>query len=305
MVFEHSEETKKMLLDEDSAFATSKTYAVISFCTSDTRQKLSENGKMALKVRGCFETVDLAIDHIKKLSAHDNSFDMYICEMYKWTLLPPGGSSQEESESVMVDILKAHKDRICSEKRRFDERKERIKENGLNEDDAKEIEDMQAEGADPKGKQPVTDLKDIKPLEGKDAAGNFMTNEPSIFDTDPVKETDVNYIVLSYVHDQERHPGSFVVKIRGATETRDKAEKLVELLSQMDQNHDIFIADAYKWLQMPVDDTKIETKYREEHLQSLFEGYEKAQNEAKAHMSALEKTLLENVHPVEASGSSS
>lgn len=305
-------------LDEDVFTAGEYTYVAISFCSSKTRQKLDVDGKVALKIRGAFRTVEDGIAHIKELHAAKESFDTYLCDMGKWTLIG-NVSDIEVPETHLIDMVKAVHAANADHKKAFEERKERTKEHGLTEEDFEECNaEVDAEvDAEPAAKKQKThpehkDLKSITPL---NAETNHESDDTKISFSvvDSIKVSDVNYCILSYVEsDMERREvetpeGCVGVKFRGAFATKKEAEEFLDsTLSKLERDVDMFIVDMYKWLLVPphVDDIK-DVRYREDYLQDMFSSYEESQKAAKLHHLEREKSSLESImesgsaHPVE------
>lgn len=293
-----SREEIDMYLDEDT-IVEGGTYAVISFCTSSTRQRIAEPGKMALKVRGGgFFSPAEAMEHVKKLHEHNDPFDCYVIDMYKWCLL--GNVSPEmNTEHHMVDMMKAYRKRISQHKKEFDERKEIVKEEGLEADPQAE-----AVAAASSGEDPVT-VKE--PLTAGQAAGSAA----AWTDADKVVVPQCNYVIVSVI---ERDPelqsmdtpeGCFAVKLRGVFNYKEEAEKKLEQLSKLDTDVDMYVADCYRWLMLPVEKNAIkDVRYREEYLQEMFSSYQTSQQEAQQFIKQherdeLAKKLEQAVHPVE------
>jgi Sec-independent protein translocase protein TatA len=285
-----------MYLDEDT-IVDGGTYAVISMCTDKTRQRIREKGKMALKVRGGgFYTPEDAMQHVNKLKENNNAFDCYVIDMYKWVLL--GNITPDmNTEHHMVDMMKAYRKRISQHKKEFDERKEIVKEEGLEADPA-------SQGNPP---QEVTNKTADPTLE----TGQQGSGTASWTDTDSVVVPQCNYVILSVI---ERDPelqtmetpeGCFAVKIRGVFNYKEEAEKKLEILSKMDTDVDMYVADCYRWLMLPVESNAIkDVRYREEYLQEMFSSYQTSQQEAQQFIKQQERDELtrkleEAVHPLE------
>jgi len=293
-------------LDEDTYAAGEYKYVAISFCASRTRQKLeNHDGKIALKIRGAFKSIDDGVAHIKDLHTNKESFDTYLCDMGKWTLL---GNIQDidNPEAHLVDMIRVVHEKNTEHRKAFEERRDRTKEHGLSEEDLKEAMLAAPEEAT---KQEKT-LADITPLSCNDQSGE---NDSSFSRVDTVKVPDVNVVIVSYVEsdperrDLETPEGCIGVKFRGAfSSKKDAEEHLDKVLSKIERDVDMFVVDCYKWLLVPphVDDIK-DVRYREDYLQEMFTSYEESQRAAKLHHIEREKMtpmdIMENdpTHPVE------
>jgi antitoxin component of RelBE/YafQ-DinJ toxin-antitoxin module len=293
---EPTQEEIDTYLDEDT-IVEGGTYAVISMCTNKTRQRIQDAGKMALKIRGGgFYSPEEAMQHVKKLQAEKDAFDCYVIDMYKWVLL---GNIAEgmNTEHHMVDMMKAYHKRISQHKKEFDERKEIVKEEGLEADPHAE----QTHGTQATGDQ----------QQGQQQQDPTLAHGASWTDIDKVVVPQCNYVIMSVI---ERDPelqtmetpeGCFAVKLRGVFNYKEEAEKALEKLSKMDTDVDMYIADCYRWLMLPVEKDAIkDVRYREEYLQEMFSSYKTSQEEAKQFMRQAErdeltKKLEQAVHPVE------
>lgn len=291
---------KDIHLDEDCICPNKLKYAIISFCSSKSRQRLEDDSKVALRIRGGFSTVEEAMGHVKRL---DRKLDAYVCELYKWTLI--GNVTPDmDVEDHLVDMIKCHKKRNTDAKEKFKERKELIQKEGMDAlpEEHKDIVDTQQDTME----NDAPTLMDIEPIKESDPV---MDNGINFSDTDIIKVDGLHYAILSVV---ERDPeyqtlktpnGVFGIKIRGIFETKSEAEAHInDKLSKLDDDFDMLIADMYKFLSLPVDHDDIEdTRYREEYLQDLFTTYKKSQEEARAHQKerGMEEVLEEPVHPTE------
>lgn len=298
-----------MYLDEDT-IVDGGTYAVISMCTDKTRQRIREKGKMAFKVRGGgFYTPKDAMQHVNKLKENNNAFDCYVIDMYKWVLL--GNITPDmNTEHHMVDMMKAYRKRISQHKKEFDERKEIVKEEGL-EADPQGPPQGNLQG-NPQGNptpQGEANNKTADPTLETGQQGSGAT--ASWTDTDSVVVPQCNYVIISVI---ERDPelqtmetpeGCFAVKIRGVFNYKEEAEKKLEILSKMDTDVDMYVADCYRWLMLPVESNAIkDVRYREEYLQEMFSSYQTSQQEAQQFIKQQERDELtrkleEAVHPLE------
>jgi len=267
-------------LVEDPVHPSGLKYALISFCANNTRQKFENDaGKVALRVRGAFSTLDRARKHAPKLGT---DLDTFVTELGKWSLIGNIDDSIDVKHHL-VDIVDAHSKRLEYEKMRFEKRKKHAMKKG--------IDTIPSELADPHdtilppGKtldaiQEVEDVEDVEGTKGADGASGGI----SLDDVDTVKVDDLKYVALSYImpdpdfQSLETPPGIVAIKLRGVYETKDDASKYIEsTLSSFDNEHDILVADLYKFLVLPADGDIAETTYREDYLHDLFKGKEQSQ----------------------------
>ena len=73
-------------LEKDSIRVPRQEYAIISVISPKSRQKADH---LAVKIKGVFNSIDEAKTHAAKLQKMDDTFDMFVVEMYSWLLLPP------------------------------------------------------------------------------------------------------------------------------------------------------------------------------------------------------------------------
>lgn len=269
-------------LDEDSFTIGDAKYVAISFCASKTRQKLDIDGKVALKIRGAFSSVEDGVAHIKQLHAAKEPFDTYLCDMGKWTLIG-NVEGLECSELYLVDMMKSICAKNADHKRAFEERKEAVKEQGLPQEDIK----VQSPNRLKKEKEA---LSDIVPL-SMDTAVEDTDTKASFSSVDSIKVPEMNVAIVSFMEtDPERREvetpdGVVGIKFRGAFDTKKEAEAFLEsTLSKIEREVDMYIVDMYKWLLLPphVEDIK-DVRYREDYLHELFSSYEESQKAAQLH----------------------
>ena len=118
-------------LDEDIVTVAGQLYALVSIVSPTANQK---SDKCAMKIRGVFNTRDEAAAHVKKLMRIDNSFDIFMMDMYKWVPIPPDPNAiddQEYSETFLNDLIKGYKESQFAAKQHFAERKRAVMEQGL------------------------------------------------------------------------------------------------------------------------------------------------------------------------------
>lgn len=110
-------------LDEDTQTLAGQKYALISIVSPQSNQKSNIS---AMKIKGVFEHREDAEKYVKKLMQLDNTFDIFLVDMYKWLAIPPNVESieaQEHQEKELNDIIKGHKEQQILAKSHFEERK--------------------------------------------------------------------------------------------------------------------------------------------------------------------------------------
>lgn len=110
-------------LEEDTITLPSQQYALISIVSPQSNQKANVT---ALKIKGVFEHKEDAQKYVSKLMKHDDTYDIYLVDMYKWLAIPPDVSSiegQVHQEKQLNDIIQGHKEQQLLAKSHFEERK--------------------------------------------------------------------------------------------------------------------------------------------------------------------------------------
>ena len=110
-------------LDEDTQTLAGQKFALISVVSPQSNQK---SNICAMKIKGVFEHREDAECYVKKLMQLDNTFDIFLVDMYKWLAIPPNIESieaQEHQEKELNDIIKGHKEQQILAKSHFEERK--------------------------------------------------------------------------------------------------------------------------------------------------------------------------------------
>ena len=119
-------------LDEDILTVPGQVYALVSIVSPTSAQK---SDSCALKIRGVFGTRAEAEAHVRKLQRMDNSFDIFLVDMYKWLMVPPPDvnsiEDQEYADKQLNDLMKGYKESQLAAKQQFAERKRLAIEKGL------------------------------------------------------------------------------------------------------------------------------------------------------------------------------
>ena len=134
-------------LDEDVVTVPGQVYALVSFVSPTSNQK---GDKCAMKIRGVFGTREEAAAHVRKLMRIDNSFDIFLVDMYRWVPVPPDPNAiedQEYNEKFLNDLIKGYKESQLAAKQHFAERKRAVMEEGLDATLAPEERIPRPEGA--------------------------------------------------------------------------------------------------------------------------------------------------------------
>jgi hypothetical protein len=110
-------------LTRDSITVPGQEWACISCIGPEAPQK---HDKFGIKIRGCFGTQEEAAKHAKKLQEEENTFDIYVCNMYQWLLIPPDPMSIEDvnyTNDQLQEIMDGYKQNQLAAARHFEDRK--------------------------------------------------------------------------------------------------------------------------------------------------------------------------------------
>jgi hypothetical protein len=112
-----------MSLEQDYTTVPGQLYACLSVVGPEAPQK---NDKFGIKIRGAFASRDEAAAHAKRLQKEDNTFDIYVVDMYKWLLIPPDPLKIEDvhyQNEKLEEIMSGYKENQAEAARMFNERK--------------------------------------------------------------------------------------------------------------------------------------------------------------------------------------
>jgi hypothetical protein len=151
--------TMEVNLATDPIKVPGQNWACVSFVSPTSTQK---NGSIGMKIRGVFDTREEATSYVQRLIRLDPVFDIYICDMYNWCLVPPDpemvGDQKYQDETLNTIISEYRKNQIYA-KEHFEERKREMMEQAadelkratlkrLEEESQKELEESQNEHGD-------------------------------------------------------------------------------------------------------------------------------------------------------------
>lgn len=179
---------KSLTLDEnvdtDTTTVPGQNYALISIVAPSGNQK---HDSVCLKIKGVYDKLEDARQQAEILQKFDDTFDIYVVELYKWLLVPP---DPELLEQVHVDkklneILAGHREDQLKSKMYFEERKRELMENIKVENDERieknklELEEIKETETETKTESKDTGIK-IETIDITDS-------EPSGFSTEGVQ----------------------------------------------------------------------------------------------------------------------
>lgn len=90
-------ETREVAAEPDPVKVGMQEWAVVSVVEE------ADKGRLALKIRGCFDTPAAAEKHAARLAAIDPYFDIYIVKMYHWLVLPIDEHMQRHIDRRYMD----------------------------------------------------------------------------------------------------------------------------------------------------------------------------------------------------------
>ena len=110
-------------LETDTIKVGGQNWACVSFVSPSSNQKCKSIG---MKIRGVFDQHQEAVDYVTRLIKLDPTFDIFVCEMYNWCLVPPDpeqvGNQTYQDETLNTIISEYRKNQIYA-KEHFEERK--------------------------------------------------------------------------------------------------------------------------------------------------------------------------------------
>jgi len=151
--------TKEVNLATDTIKVPGQNFACVSFVSPDGNQK---NGSIGMKIRGVFDTREEATSYVQRLIRLDPMFDIYVCDMYNWCLVPPDPehiTDQTYQDETLHTIISEYRKNQIYAKEHFEERKREMMEQAadelkraalkkLEEESQKELEESQKEHGD-------------------------------------------------------------------------------------------------------------------------------------------------------------
>jgi len=110
-------------LSTDVIKVPGQNWACVSFVSPNGTQQCDF---MGMKVRGVFDKHSEAVEYVKRLIKMDPTFDIFICSMYDWCLVPPDPEhigDQEYQDSTLNTLLSEYRKNQIFAKEHFEERK--------------------------------------------------------------------------------------------------------------------------------------------------------------------------------------
>lgn len=165
-----------------------QNWACVSFVSPTSNQKTTSIG---MKIRGVFDTREEATAYIQRLIRLDPVFDIYICELYNWCLVPPDPemvADQNYQDETLNKIISEYRKNQIYAKEHFEERKREMMEQAadelkraalkkLEEESQKELEESQNKhGEFTEPPERFTDVSEIESC-GTDVGKFGISNE--------------------------------------------------------------------------------------------------------------------------------
>ena len=110
-------------LEKDTNRVPTQEYAVISIISPSSRQKADH---LAVKIKGVFSTIEEAKKHTDKLQKIDDTFDLFVVEMYSWLVLPPDTGKIGEKhygDNKLEELITEHDREMTEAKAEFEKHK--------------------------------------------------------------------------------------------------------------------------------------------------------------------------------------
>ena len=120
-------------LETDTIKVPGQNWACVSFVSPTSNQKCQSIG---MKIRGCFDHREDAVEYVKRLIRLDPTFDIFICDMYNWCLVPPDPekiNDQVYQDQTLNSIISEYKKNQTYAKEHFEERKREMMQQAADE----------------------------------------------------------------------------------------------------------------------------------------------------------------------------
>lgn len=113
-------------LEPDTVTIPGQNYALINVVSPSSNQK---NDTCGIKIKGVFATIAEAKAYASKLQKMDPTFDVLLCELYKWLPIPPtleDIEDQQHQDEKLNQIIDEHKAEQIRAKQFFETRKDEL-----------------------------------------------------------------------------------------------------------------------------------------------------------------------------------
>jgi hypothetical protein len=136
-------------LATDTLKVPGQNWACVSFVSPDGNQKC---GSIGMKIRGVFDQQSEAVAHVKRLIKLDPTFDIFVCDMYNWCLVPPDPekvNDQTYQDETLNSIISEYRKNQIYAKEHFEERKREMMEQAADEAKAAVLKKMETVAEEP------------------------------------------------------------------------------------------------------------------------------------------------------------
>jgi hypothetical protein len=119
-------DNKEENLATDPIKVPGQNWACVSFVSPTGAQKCDFLG---MKIRGIFDKHTEAVDYVKRLIKLDPTFDIFICSMYEWCLVPPDPehvNDQNYQDEALNTLISEYRKNQIFAKEHFEERKREL-----------------------------------------------------------------------------------------------------------------------------------------------------------------------------------
>ena len=126
-----------------------QNWACVSFVSPEGNQKC---GSIGMKIRGVFDQQHEAMDHVKRLIKLDPTFDIFVCDMYNWCLVPPDPekvNDQTYQDETLNSIISGYRKNQIYAKEHFEERKREMMEQAADEAKAAALKKLESVDEEP------------------------------------------------------------------------------------------------------------------------------------------------------------
>ena len=117
-------------LEKDSIRVPGQEFAIISVISPKSRQKADH---LAVKIKGVFSTMEDAKKQATKLQKVDDTFDLFVVEMYSWLCLPPDTvkiGEKHYADEKLEELITEHDKEMEEARANFEKHKREQKQAG-------------------------------------------------------------------------------------------------------------------------------------------------------------------------------
>lgn len=129
------EEPRNDFLEEDSVTVNGQKFGLLCVVSPDRVEGQPKGtGKVAIKLRGSFDTIEQAKHHAKKVHKVDSSVNTYCVDLGRWILVPPEDDKIGETvygEDFLQKLFCGYEEGRKVAKQAFQKRVQDVKRDGL------------------------------------------------------------------------------------------------------------------------------------------------------------------------------